>query len=185
MSNATLVLWGRVLSALPQARLYLRSERMSSAEARAGLLERLRQAGIVAGRVTLGGHVSIWEEHLAVYGEVDVMLDTYPHPGVTTTCEALWMGVPTLTLARGATLGRIGASLLHCAGLPEWVAWSEDEYVSLALKHTADIEGLAQLRAGLRQQVAQTPLFDAGRFAPQFEEALIGMWQRKMVCSAG
>lgn len=185
LSNATLELWGRVLGALPQARLYLRSERMNSAEARAGLLERLRQAGIVAGRVTLGGHVPIWEEHLAVYGEVDVMLDTYPHPGVTTTCEALWMGVPTVTLARGATLGRIGASLLNCAGLPDWVAWSQDEFVSLTVKHALDLETLARLRARLRQQVAQTPLFDAGRFGPQFEEALFAMWQRKVACSTG
>lgn len=185
LSNATLELWGRVLGALPQARLYLRSERMNSAEARAGLLERLRQAGIVAGRVTLGGHVPIWEEHLAVYSEVDVMLDTYPHPGVTTTCEALWMGVPTVTLARGATLGRIGASLLNCAGLPDWVAWSQDEFVSLTVKHALDLETLARLRARLRQQVAQTPLFDAGRFGPQFEEALFAMWQRKVACSTG
>lgn len=95
------------------------------------------------------------------------------------------MGVPTVTLARGATLGRIGASLMTCAGLAEWVAWSEEEFVLLAVNRAADIEALALLRAGLRQQVAKTPLFDAGRFGPQFEEALFAMWQRKMACSTG
>ena len=185
LSNATLELWGRVFRALPQARLYLRNEGMNREATRAALLERLAQAGIVAARVTFGGHVPRWEEYLAMYREVDVMLDTFPHPGVTTTCEALWMGVPTVTLARGATLGRIGASLMTCAGLAEWVAWSEEEFVLLAVKRSAGIEALALLRAGLRQQVAKTPLFDAGRFGPQFEEALFARWQRKMACSTG
>lgn len=185
LSTATLELWGRVFRALPQARLYLRNEGMNSEDTRVALLERLSQAGIVAARVTFGGHVPRWEDYLAMYAEVDVMLDTFPHPGVTTTCEALWMGVPTVALARGATLGRIGASLMTCAGLAEWVAWSEQEFVLLAVKRASDIDALALLRAGLRQQVAKTPLFDAGRFAPQLEEALFGMWQRKMVCSTG
>lgn len=77
-------------------------------------------------------------------------------------------------------LARVGASLLMCAGLDEWVAWSADEYVALAVRHGSDVEGIARLRAKLRQQVAETPLFDAGQFAPLFENALIAMWNRKM-----
>ena len=95
------------------------------------------------------------------------------------------MGVPTVTLGGQTMLGRMGASLLTCAGLKEWVAWSEDEYVALAVKHAQDVEGLARLRAGLRQQVAATPLFDASQFAPQLENALMAMWQRRAICSAG
>lgn len=89
------------------------------------------------------------------------------------------MGVPTVTLARGAVLGRIGASVLTCAGLTDWVAWSEDEYVNLAVRHGSDVTGLARLRAGLRQQVTGTALFDASRFAPQLENALIAMCRRR------
>ena len=85
-----------------------------------------------------------------------------------------------MTLAGETMLGRIGASLLTCAGLKEWVAYSEEEYVELAVKHAAVIEALGRLRAGLREQVRPTPLFDAKRFAPQLEEALFGMWRRKM-----
>lgn len=92
------------------------------------------------------------------------------------------MGVPTVTLARGATLGRIGASLLTCAGLRDWVAWSEQEYVALALRHASDLDGLARLRAGLRQQVSSTPLFDACQFAPQLEDALFAMWRHRTAC---
>ena len=95
------------------------------------------------------------------------------------------MGVPTVTLQGETMLGRVGASLLTCAGLREWVAWSEDEYVELAVRYAKDIEGLARLRAGLREQVAATPLFDAKRFAPQLEDALFAIWRRKTTCSTG
>lgn len=95
------------------------------------------------------------------------------------------MGVPTLTLAGDTLLRRVGASVLTCAGLPGWIARDEEEYVALAVRHGSDIEALARLRAGLRRQVAATALFDAGRFAPQLEEALLTMWRRKTACSTG
>ena len=127
----------------------------------------------------MGGNIQDRETHLATYADVDIVLDTFPYPGTTTTCEALWMGVPTVTLQGKTMLGRIGASLLTCAGLREWVASSEDEYVELAVRHAKDIEGLARLRTGLRERVAATPLFDVKRFAFQLEDALFAMSRRK------
>jgi predicted O-linked N-acetylglucosamine transferase (SPINDLY family) len=109
---------------------------------------------------------------------VDILLDTFPYPGVTTTCEALWMGVPTVTLAGDTLLSRQGAGVLTPAGLGDWVAESEDEYVAKALAFAADLPALARLRAGLREQVLASPVFDARRFARNFETALWGMWQR-------
>ena len=144
------------------------------------LQEAIIRLGVEPERLMLAAEVAGRENYLAVHAQVDVVLDTYPYPGITTTCEALWMGVPTVTLAGETMLGRIGASLLTCAGLKEWVAYSEEEYVELAVKHASDIEALGRLRAGLREQVRQTPLFDAKRFARQLEEALFGMWRRKM-----
>lgn len=185
LSDDTLRLWGRIMSALPQARLWLRNEAVSTKHMHERLLLRLDQAGIASTRVTFGSYCPAWEDYLTAYRDVDLMLDTSPHPGVTTTCEALWMGVPTVTLAKGTTLGRIGASLLTCAGLSEWVAWSDDEYVSLAVKHGSDMGELARLRVVLRQQVAATPLFDAARFALQLEDALFSMWGRRVACLAG
>lgn len=185
LSDITLELWGRILKKMPQAQLLLRNDALHSEHVRARLLSQLARAGILGSRVKFGGYVAEREDYLAGYGELDIVLDTVPHPGVTTTCEALWMGVPTVTLAQGATLGRIGASLLTCAGLAEWVAWNEDEYVALALRHGSAIERLARLRSGLRQQVAGTPLFDAGLFVPQLEDALFAMWQRKTACLTG
>ena len=181
----TLSLWKKVLDALPPAKLCLRNGVLDDPEQRALMLERLSRAGIARGRVILEGAIRERASFLATYAQVDIVLDTPEYPGTTTTCEALWMGVPTLTLAGATLLERVGASLLTCAGLSDWVAWSEQEYVELAVKHATDIDELARLRAGLRQQVATTALFDAHRFAVQFEDAMFAIWERKMPCSPG
>jgi predicted O-linked N-acetylglucosamine transferase (SPINDLY family) len=117
------------------------------------------------------------EAYLAAYAEVDMVLDTFPHPGGTTTCEALWMGVPTLTLAGDTMLARQGASLLAAAGLEDWVATSVADYVDKAVVAARNLPKLAALRAGLREQASTSPLFDARRFTRNLEEALWGMWQ--------
>lgn len=185
LSDSTLSLWARVLDALPTARLCLRNSGTSQPKLRATLMERLQRAGVAPGRVMLEGAIRDRAEFLATYAQIDIILDTPAYPGTTSTCEALWMGVPTLTLAGSTMLQRVGASLMICAGLHDWVARSEDEYVALAVRHVSDVDGLARLRRGLRQQVAATPLFDAGRFAPQLEEALIAIWKRGTRCLTG
>ena len=106
-----------------------------------------------------------------------MLLDTFPYPGGTTTCEALWMGVPTLTLAGDTLLSRQGASLLTAAGLSDWIATSREDYIAKALAFASDLPRLAALRAGLREQAGISPLFDAPRFAHNLEDALWAMWQ--------
>lgn len=180
LSDLTLALWGRILRELPNATLRLQNEQLGDPVMSAGLRRKLTGLGIASERVTLAAGGLNRHDYLSSYANVDIALDTYPYPGVTTTCEALWMGVPTVTLCGETMLQRIGASLLTCVGLAEWVAQSEDEYVSLAVKHGSDVEGLARLRAGLRQRAAATPLFDVRRFAPQFEDALFAIWRHEM-----
>lgn len=182
MSDATLRAWGRILGRLPEARLQLRNAGINNQGGREKLYCRLLHAGIDRERVSLFGKIDSRETYLASYADVDMVLDTFPHPGVTTTCEALWMGVPTVTLGGQTMLGRMGASLLTCAGLGDWVAWSEDEYVALALLRASDTTGLAQLRAQLRRQVLATPLFDARQFGPCLEQALLSMWEARTRC---
>jgi predicted O-linked N-acetylglucosamine transferase (SPINDLY family) len=180
LDDAALALWGRVFAAMPTARLRLQSKQMSQANARSALQQRLTKAGIAPERVELAVPVSR-EQYLAAHGEVDIILDSFPFPGGTTTCEALWMGVPTLTLAGNTLVSRQGVSLLSCAGLADWIAQDQDQYVAKALAHAADLDRLAQLRAGLRQQVINSPLFDAPRFARNLEQALYGMWDQHHV----
>ena len=179
INQRVLLLWARILLACPTAMLRLQNSQLGDPSARARILDTLRSLGIASDRVVLAGETPNREDYLAAYAQVDIILDTTPYPGVTTTGEALWMGVPTVTMGGDTLLRRIGASLLTCVGLEQWVAWSEDEYVALAVRQSSDVEGLARLRAGLRQKVAATVLFDAGRFAPQFEDALFAMWRRR------
>lgn len=170
--------WARVLYRLPGSRLRLQLPQLDQSGVRAELLARLHAAGIEPHQVDLHSAVP-WEQYLAAHGEVDLILDSFPFPGGTTTAEALWMGVPTVTLLGDTMLARQGASLLGCAGLAAWVAASHQEYVDVAVRHAADVPALARLRAGLRQQVLASPLFDGRRFARNLEAAFEGMWSHR------
>jgi predicted O-linked N-acetylglucosamine transferase (SPINDLY family) len=114
-----------------------------------------------------------------LYRDIDIALDTFPQTGGTTTCEALWMGVPTLTLNGETMLARQGAALLSAGGLPDWVATDRAEFVAKAVAFASDIPGLSHLRSTLRERIRTSPLFDTRLFARRFEEALHGIWQEQ------
>ncbi|MFZ6745699.1 tetratricopeptide repeat protein [Undibacterium sp. JH2W] len=175
LNDFTLALWAEVMQNLPEARLRLQSRQLESAEARLLILERLRQFGIAPERVELH-RPSSREAYLAAHKQVDMILDTFPYEGGTTTCEALWMGIPTLTLTGTTMASRQGASLLSYAGLNDWIAKDRSEFVTLAIAHASDLDKLATLRKNLRDQVLASPLFDAPRFSRNMQDALTGMW---------
>lgn len=177
VGDPVLMAWGRIFAALPGARLRVQSPPLSHADARATFAERLRRHGIEAHRVDMHG-AAPRDQYLDAHADIDAVLDTFPYPGGTTTCEALWMGVPTLTLEGDRLLPRQGVSLLSAAGLADWIARDESDYVARAVALTGDLPALASLRAGLREQVRASPLFDAAAFARDFEAALWGMWRR-------
>lgn len=181
ISNEVLALLGKIFNLLPSARLRLQNKQMSCIETRENLKIRMAQFGIKKGQVSLFGPNSRIE-YLNSYAEIDIVLDTFPYPGGTTTCEALWMGVPTLTLAGETLLSRQGASMLTAAGLSNWIAGNEKEYVNKAVKLSANLSELTSLRAGLRARVLSSPLFDAKRFAENLEQAFLGMYES--VCSS-
>ncbi|MCF8198586.1 MAG: tetratricopeptide repeat protein [Sulfuritalea sp.] len=177
VGDQVLDIWARILSALPDARLRIQCSDPGDV-ARKHLSKRLQRFGIDSERVTIHAVVSR-ESYLAAHAEVDIILDTFPYPGGTTTCEALWMGVPTLTLAGNTMVERQGASFLTVAGLPDWIASNKTEYVDKAIAAAQSLQKLADLRSRLRQQVLRSPLFDAPRFASQLEDALWQIWQEK------
>jgi predicted O-linked N-acetylglucosamine transferase (SPINDLY family) len=104
------------------------------------------------------------------------MLDTFPYPGITTTCEALWMGVPTVTLLGQTMLSRQGGSLLTCVGLQDWIAESTQGYVDTAVRMASDPAALQALRAQLRARAQGTSLFDGALFATQWTSTLVQVW---------
>ncbi len=167
-------LWSRLLESLPQAGLLVVGQGLPSIadEFRA----RFARHGIAAERIALDGFLS-FPEYLALHGKVDVMLDTFPYSGGTTSCHALWMGVPLVTLAGETSTSLGGASLLNTVRLPELVAESAERYLEIARGLADDQSRLGELRAGLRERMRASPLTDVARFTRNLEEAYRAMWK--------
>jgi len=183
ISPGVVELWSELLKALPAARLVIKNPSLTDTPTRQRYYELFAQQGLAEGRIELLGHTASREEHLALYGRVDIGLDTFPYNGTTTTCEALWMGVPVIALAGHSHAGRVGMSLLTAAGLQEWIANTPEQYIEIAQALAADADKLAQLRAGLRQQLAASLLCDGSAFAARVEAAYRKMWHG--FCAAG
>ena len=172
LNAGTLSLWGRVLAAVPDSRLVLKSMGLDIPAAAAALRERLTGAGIDPRRVELLGPTAGIADHLALYRKIDVTLDPYPYHGTTTTCEALWMGRPVVSLAGDRHASRVGASLLAAVQRPSWIASSPEDYVAIA-ERLARTQELTELGGrALRQAVAGSPLLDHAGQAQRFGEAL-------------
>jgi len=172
--EGVLALWARVLEAAPGSRLL-----MFCPEGRAR--ERVRAffaaRRIAKERVELAPHLPRLE-YLKLYHRIDIGLDPFPCNGMTTTCDALWMGVPVLTLPGDTPISRAGLSILTSVGLEELAASSEEDYVRIAADLVTDLPRLADLRATLRHRMLASPLMDAPRFARNVEAAYRSMWQR-------
>ena len=178
INEAVLVCWCNVLKAVSGSRFLLKAKQLSDATVRRDLLARFAGQGIAADRLELVHWAPSREEHLAIYQRVDIALDPFPYPGITTTMEGLWMGVPTLTLRGDRFIGHQGKTILHNAGLPDWIAQDTDDYVAKAVAFACDLVALSELRGRLRGQLLASPVCDAPRFAQNFEAALRGMWRQ-------
>lgn len=176
-SDETLALWARVMSAVPDAKLVLKAKDLSNARVRERVIERFAALGLEAGRITLLGWEARVASHLGAYEKIDVALDTFPYNGATTTCEALWMGVPVVTLQGATHASRMAASAIQAAGFPELIAESPDRYVEICTTLAADREKLAGLRAGLRARMRASPLMDAAGFTKALELEYRRLWR--------
>jgi protein O-GlcNAc transferase len=178
MNDLVVACWARIMQLVPQSRLCLKAKQFSEASLRRLTIERFAAHGIDETRLVLKGQAPR-HSYLNDYQLVDIALDPFPYPGVTTTVEGLYMGVPALTLGGKSFLARQGIGLLTNAGLPDWIASDHDDYVTRAVALANDIGRLSQVRERLREQVAASPLFDAAEFSRNFEQALRSMWLAK------
>jgi protein O-GlcNAc transferase len=177
MNDRVIACWAGILKEIPNSKLYLNRSNLLDDGLRRNVIEQYAAHGIAENRLILEatfGRVAA----LKSYNRIDIALDTFPYPGGTTTIEAMWMGVPVLTLRGNNFLSHLGESIMHNAGLPDWVAANERGYIDKAVDLSANLEELASLRNGLRARVLASPLFDAPLFTRDFELALRGMWQK-------
>jgi predicted O-linked N-acetylglucosamine transferase (SPINDLY family) len=177
-TDKMLRLWSRVLDRAPGSRLLLKAGGLAEPAVREPLLRRLEAAGLGGDRVELLAHTPDTASHLALYRRVDVALDPFPYHGTTTTCEALWMGVPVVSLLGDRHASRVGFSLLTAVGCAEWVARTPEEYLQIAAGLASDPAGLAALRTGLRGRVSASLLCDHAGQAARFGAAVRDCWRR-------
>jgi protein O-GlcNAc transferase len=164
-----IALWAKLLVSVPTSRLFLKSRGLDDAATAARIREAFAQNGISGDRIELDGRELSVPTHLALYHRVDAALDTFPYNGTTTTCEALWMGVPLITFAGETHVARVGASLLTHLGAADWIARTPDDYLVVAQRLVADLSVLARIRDGLRERMRMSPLCDAVTFTRTLE----------------
>ncbi|HTN26178.1 MAG TPA: tetratricopeptide repeat protein [Burkholderiales bacterium] len=173
LSRTVLALWARILQELADSRLVILGVPTGAAQER--VVSYFEQQGIAPSRIRVVPPVTM-NDYFLLFDDVDLALDATPYSGGTTSCETIWMGVPLVTLCGSRSVSRSAASILTMVGLDDWIAYSAEEYVQLALRHARDESLLRSLRASLRDTMRKSPLMDEARFARDLESAYRGMW---------
>lgn len=161
--------WSEILRSVPAAKLILKARGLGDPAGRDTVLSQFRTQGIGEDRIECLGHATGMEQHLQTYNRIDIALDTFPYNGTTTTCEALWMGVPVITFAGDRHASRVGVSILTTVGLTVCIAVGREAYVSQAVRLACERDYVSDLRNGLRERMRGSPLVDARRFCRELE----------------
>ena len=179
LNDEVLRIWAELLRRVPDSRLLLKyRNQFVSPAVRERVMAAMRAAGVDLGRVLMQGESESFARHLRSYNAIDVALDPFPFTGSTTSFEALWMGVPVVTLAGEVMAARWTAAMLHALDLDELVAHSPDEYIGLAARMAGDSSSLERLRSSLRARVEASPLCDGAGRARQIGRFLRAAWRR-------
>ena len=171
--------WSSILHAVPKSRLILKSSQLNRNSERN--LELFKKEGVSKKQIKLYDKTPSMAEHLKLYNSIDIGLDPFPYNGTTTTCDALWMGVPVITLLGDRHASRVGASILTNIGLSDFIAQDVDGYINLAIKMTTNINYLQGIRQGLRDKMVSSPLCNAPAFANDIENAYKAIWNKYLI----
>ena len=175
VNNSVISLWARVLSAVPKSRMFLKTSQLDNPQIVQNTIDLFAASGISANRLVFEGRTDRID-YLKSYNKVDISLDPFPYPGGATSVESLWMGVPVLTKKGNWFIAHNGETIARNSGQSNWIALDEGDYLEKAINYSSDLTALARLRAGLRRQILGSPLFDAPRFARNFEQVMDDIW---------
>jgi len=174
VNDSVIKLWSEILKSLPNTRLLIKATSLSDPKVQEYVINKFKCHG-VENEIKCTGFIKNMQSHLAMYHQVDLALDPFPYNGTTTTCDALWMGVPVLTRCGKTHASRVGASILSCIGMGDLVAYSDKEYVSKAIYLCQHIDILRAIRKQLRQLCLQSPLMDCLSFTQSMEKIYDGL----------
>jgi protein O-GlcNAc transferase len=177
VSPEVIELWTKILKTIPASRFIMKTRSFSDRSTREYAMEKFVHRGISIERLDFLPPEPSTREHLSLYNRIDIGLDTFPYNGTTTTCEALWMGVPVITLAGNTHASRVGMSLLTTIGLSELIAKTVEEYAAIALNLAGDVKRLRALRENLRTMMERSPMTDSGRFVGNLESRYQMIWK--------
>ena len=181
LTTTTMALWAKVLHALPEGRLLLKTKELADATNRRRILDVMNSHGIPPDRIELQDNriTPSWREHMAYYDRLDIVLDPVgAMGGVTSTCDALWMGVPVITLIGDRVTSRATASILNAIDHPEWIAHSEADYLDKVVALARDKEQRKALRSSQRERMVHSPLCDSKNLAMNLENAYVEMFEQ-------
>jgi len=176
ISDETIRVWSEILKNVPSSMLILKSPVLNDEPTKNYILDLFAKNNIQTGRIKTSGHIASKKDHLNLYNSVDIGLDTFPYNGTTTTFEALWMGVPVITIKGDIHISRVSYSILSNIGLEELVAESSDEYISKAVSLAGDIDKIKHLRKDLRSIMINSPLMNEQGFTRILEHEYRNMW---------
>jgi protein O-GlcNAc transferase len=178
VSPESIAYWSEILKAVPHSRLLIKAKPLVDPDTRDYIYQQFYHHEIRPERLELLGWLPDPSQHLDIYNRVDIALDTFPYNGTTTTCEAMWMGVPVVTLGGKTHVSRVGLSLLSSVGLGELIATSPQEYIQTAIDLADNLERLQQLRSTLRDRMQKSPLTNGKLITRSLEDAYRQIWQK-------
>jgi predicted O-linked N-acetylglucosamine transferase (SPINDLY family) len=165
-----IITWVAILNKLPAATLLIKAEPLGEDAFRERLLVDFEKHGVDRKRLILIGWTDSQKAHLELFSKIDIHLDTFPYNGTTTTCEAAWQGVPTLTFKGNSHRSRVGYSLMRAIGLESYVGETVEDYVNIAVEKASDFEDLANVRRSLRGEMEKSPLMDKKKYGKHISE---------------
>lgn len=178
VTREAISVWAAILKAVPDSRLVLKNFALADSLVRERCQQAFAEYGIAADRFEFRARDNTVAEHLNSYSTIDIALDTFPYNGTTTTCEALWMGVPVIALAGNTHAGRVGVSLLNQVGFAGFIAETSDNYIKAAVDLARNRHELPEMRLTLRERMANSPLCNGSDFARNVEDVYRSMWRK-------
>ncbi|OGI09964.1 MAG: hypothetical protein A2Y40_02035 [Candidatus Margulisbacteria bacterium GWF2_35_9] len=180
INEQVLDLWIKILHSVPESKLILKNKSFTDDDVTKEFKTKMMNNGIDSTRLSLIGYLPKKSDHFALYNKMDIVLDTFPYNGATTTCEALWMGCPVITLAGAMHVSRVGVSILNNIGLPQLVANSVEDYLKIAVRIANDREELEHLHKSLRSKMERSILKDGKQIVSSLEMLYEEMIRKKM-----
>ena len=171
--------WSSILKSIPTATLFLKYKDLESVPMTKFIHQQFMIRGVLVSQLRIQGDDASHVEHMNRYSTIDIALDPFPYNGTTTTLDALWMGVPVITLEGISHAGRVGVSQMSNLGLQELIARNQNEYVEIAVALAQDLPRLATLRAGMRERMLASPLMNVAGFTSNLERAYESMWKAR------